>query len=149
MKRGAQTLSLEVFVALAFAAVMILFMLSYVNAQSNSTGYFQKFYVKDLSLMAEVVTAAPGNVVVTYDNLRDSELTYEFEEGIVRVTTGSITKSLAYGLYPGLSVTPNKILGARFLTFIKTGDQFFVKEDIGYLQGCSLNQDTIHTPSFW
>jgi hypothetical protein len=141
MKRGTQLLSLETVAGLALAVMVIWVMISYVNGHSDSTGYFQDFYTKDLSLMAEVVTASPGEVVVTYDNLKQGlGLRYVIEKGVVSVFTGVYAEKGYYGTYPRLTVKKEDFTDPDFLTFVKTGDWFLVNSDLGYLRGCELTQ---------
>lgn len=137
-------LSLEVFVGLAFAVMMITFMFFYVNSRLNSDGYFQDFYSQDLALLATAVTAAPGNMVVTYDNFKKNKISYEFEKGIVRAIIGdrALDEVEYFGYFDSLTVAKTTLEEPEFVSFARSNNQFQINEAAGLLATCSLDKRT-------
>lgn len=129
--------SLEIFVAIAIAAMMGWLMLSYVDAQLDNTGYFAEFYAKDLATLADVTISGPGEVTILYDNLKALPQEFTIHKSVT-VRAGddySVEQSRSFGIPEGVSASP--YTGSpRFLAFSKRNDQFVVSEATGFATAC-------------
>ena len=142
--RRAIILSLETLLAIIVAVMVGAIMFAYVVQQTDATGYFQTFHSKDLSLLANTVAGAPGDLIVTYDNFkRGIPITYRVEQGRIVAAIGTVEQSRPFGIYNRLSVRTSEHQSPRVLTFIKTGDEFIANEAAGFLEGCRLREKTI------
>lgn len=112
-------------------------MLSYVDAQLDSTGYFAEFYTKDLSTLADVTISGPGEVTMLYDNLKAIPMEFDIHREVtVRAGDGlSVEQSRSFGIPQEVSSTPY-VGSPRFLAFSKRDNQFVVAEATGFAASC-------------
>ncbi len=129
--------SMEIFIALAFAAAMGWLMLTYVDDRLDSTGYFSEFYAKDLSILADVTISGPGEVTVLYDNLKSLPMEFAIDKQ-VKIRAGddfSIEQSRSFGVPKGVTTAPY-VGNPAFLAFSKREDSFLVAEATGFQSAC-------------
>lgn len=141
VKRG-EGLLLPALVELAILMSVFGLVFLFVSTSTDTSGYFQKFYLYDTQLIGELVSHSPGVTVVTYDNIKKNPLAFDFSGGVARVSIiegeEKIARVRGFALYDGLRVESAQIQQPYFLSFIHSGDTMRVKEIASFVKKCQI-----------
>jgi len=148
-RRGSNELVLSVLVQLCVIAVMAAVFITYIGAKTDNTEHFMRFHVEDMGLLAELTTASPGRVHMTYDNMKPGlPLRFTFGKGLVEIekmseSGGGYKKQYYFGVPRDFSVPQNSFDSPFFLSYVTQGTLFTVKDASGYLRACELTRPAI------
>jgi hypothetical protein len=88
----------DAIISLIMLALFVGAVFTYINANTDGTMYFSRFFASDLASGAEVAAAGYGDVVLRYDNLKPTlPLTFWFTNGRVAVGKESEIGTAYYG----------------------------------------------------
>lgn len=147
------------------AVAVILFIVKY----SDSTFIFQNFYARDMALLEDSVSAAGGNTVITYDNVKEKDFTFNFFQNIVGVKSQEEIEreiaevgerqeiSYSLGKIESLSYSEASFESPKILFFSKKGNVVSVSEeaiDISFEEKiteeeCYIQQKKFSDGKFW
>lgn len=123
--RRGQDLSLDRIIQLVIVGILVAVTFALVAQNGDSSGFFQEYYTYDMHLLSELVSASPGDLTVSYDNIReDLGLTYRFGPS---VSVGSLARGRSVGLHEGLTAVPREFESPYFLTWSKTASVLDVR----------------------
>ncbi len=116
-------------------SIAIVATFQYINGVKNDTLFEQKYFARDLALMADTVSTVPGDVTYTYsDSKADlSAYEYHFTKNLVEIKESGKDLSVTYPFYYDNSLSPNfqSILKPDQIVFSKKGASLDISKTSG------------------
>ena len=155
-RRGVNTMLYEIIISLVLLGIFAAATFPYIYANANGEAYFSRFYATDIATTAELVNAGYGDVVIRYDNLKQTmDLSFVFDNGAVAVGKPAEGMLLADAVPKFFLQVPANFAVQRygkaerfesiepiqkpaFLTFRKTDEVFSIAESETQVKSCPV-----------
>lgn len=130
-------MSMEVIIALAILALVVVFWITYISSHSDASKYVSEFHANDLAILADLVAAAPGDIMISYDNLKTYDLIFDMKKDHISISKEGLSTNVSFNSF-SLSTYSTPILNPKFLAFTKDKNTLRFSSLLSQLNTCVI-----------